>query len=107
VLVNSANPAVKDRVLAMNQLICSTVEGVTNTLGMEMRGDKPVKRRLRVNVDTCPSFVEALEKQAYDKNGEPDKTSGLDHVNDAAGYFVSYKFPIRGRAMQRVAIGGI
>jgi hypothetical protein len=107
VLVNSANPAVKDRVLAMNQMICSTVEGVTNTLGMEMRGDKPVKRRLRVNVDKCPSFVEALEKQAYDKNGEPDKTSGLDHVNDAAGYFVSYKFPIRGRAMQRVAIGGI
>jgi hypothetical protein len=90
VLVNASNPRVKDRVLAMNQLIHS--EG---------------KRRLLVNVDRCPSFVEALEKQAYDKNGEPDKTSGLDHVNDAAGYFVSYRYPIRGRGVQLVELGGI
>jgi hypothetical protein len=105
VLVNASNPAVKDRVLAMNQMICSEVEGAP--LGLEMRGGKPVKRRLRVNVDKCPMLVECLEKQAYDKNGEPDKTSGLDHSNDAAGYFIAYKFPVRGRAMQRVAIGGI
>lgn len=90
VLVASSNPAVKDRVLAMNQMIHS--EG---------------KRRLRVNVDTCPSFVEALEKQAYDKNGEPDKASGFDHLNDAAGYFMFHRFPVRTRTMQRVKIGGI
>lgn len=90
VLSNPSNPAVKDRVLAMNQLICS--EG---------------NRRLRVNVDRCPMFVECLEKQAYDKNGEPDKSGDLDHHNDAAGYFVSYRFPVKGRAMQRLAIGGI
>jgi hypothetical protein len=90
VLSNASNPRVKDRVLAMNQLIHS--EG---------------KRRLLINVDRCPSFVEALEKQAYDKNGEPDKTSGLDHVNDAAGYFVSYRYPIRGRGVQLVELGGI
>jgi hypothetical protein len=103
VLVNASNPAVKDRVLAMNQMICSEVEGPA----LEMRGGKPVKRRLRVNVDKCPMLVECLEKQAYDKNGDPDKTSGLDHSNDAAGYFIAYKFPVRGRAMQKVAIGGI
>lgn len=107
VLVNPANPWVKDRVSALNQLICSHAEGVTNPLGMEMHGDKPVKRRLRVNGDNCPGFVECLEKQAYDKNGEPDKTSGLDHVNDAAGYFVAYKFPVRGRGIQLVELGGI
>jgi Terminase RNaseH-like domain/Terminase large subunit, T4likevirus-type, N-terminal len=90
VLVAPSNPAVKDRVLSMNQMIHS--EGA---------------RRLKVNVDRCPSLVEGLEKQAYDKNGEPDKTSGLDHVNDACGYFIFYKFPVRGRAMQRVSIGGI
>lgn len=90
VLVAPSNPAVKDRVLAMNQMI--HCEG---------------KRRLKVNVDNCPSFVEALEKQAYDKNGEPDKTSGFDHLNDAAGYFIFYKFPVRGRGVQRVRIGGI
>lgn len=90
VLVATTNPAVKDRVLSMNQMIHS--EG---------------KRRLRVNVDTCPSFVEALEKQAYDKNGEPDKASGFDHLNDAAGYFMFHRFPVRTRTMQRVKIGGI
>jgi hypothetical protein len=90
VLCNPSNPAVKDRVLAMNQLIHS--EG---------------KRRLRVNVDKCPVFVESLEKQAYDKNGEPSKDGDLDHPNDAAGYFVSYRYPVKGRGMQRIAIGGV
>ena len=107
VLVAPSNPAVKDRILAMNQMICSVVDAPANTLGLEMRGDKQVIRRLRVNVDRCPAFVEGLEKQAYDKNGEPDKTSGLDHVNDAGGYAIFYKFPVRGRTMQPLKLGGI
>lgn len=74
VCVNPSNPAVKDRVLAMNKLLED--DGIA------------------VNVDRCPVFVEALEKQAYDKNGEPDKSAGHDHVNDAGTYFVAYKFPI-------------
>jgi phage terminase large subunit-like protein len=90
VLVAPSNPAVKDRVLSLNQMIHS--EGV---------------RRLHVNVDRCPGFVEGLEKQAYDKNGEPDKTSNLDHVNDAAGYFIFYRYPVRGRALKKLSLGGI
>lgn len=90
VFAPSANPPVKDRILAMNQMIHS--EG---------------KRRLRVNQDNCPAFVEGLEKQAYDKNGEPDKTSGFDHVNDAAGYFIHYKYPVVSRIARRAQIGGI
>lgn len=78
VRVNPANPRVKDRVLAVNKLIHS--EGV---------------RRYRVNPETCPELVESLEKQAYDKHGEPDKAGGLDHVVDAAGYFIAYRYPIR------------
>lgn len=74
---NPVNPAVKDRVLSMNAMIHSNGE-----------------RKFKVNGDRCPALVEALEKQAYDKNGEPDKTSGLDHVVDACGYFISYKFPV-------------
>lgn len=81
-----SNPAVKDRVLAVNQMISS--------------------RRLRVNPDKCPVLVECLEKQAYDKNGEPAKDSDLDHSPDALGYFISYRYPVRGRA-QRVSVGGI
>lgn len=107
VLAAASNPAVKDRVLAVNQMICAESEAPGSQLGLEMRGGRPVQRRLRVNVDRCPMFVECLEKQAYDKNGEPDKKAGFDHANDAAGYFIFYKFPVRGRSMQRVQIGGI
>jgi hypothetical protein len=80
VCVNASNPAVKDRVLSFNAQI--HLEG---------------KRRYRVNPQACPHLVEAMEKQAYDKHGEPDKTSGLDHVIDAAGYFVVYRYPIKKR----------
>lgn len=78
VRVNAANPRVKDRVLSVNKMIHS--EGA---------------RRYRVNPETCPELVESLEKQAYDKHGEPDKSAGLDHVVDAAGYFIAYRYPIR------------
>jgi len=90
ILAPSANPPVKNRILAMNQMI--HCEGV---------------RRLKVNVDRCPMLVEALEKQAYDKNGEPDKTSGLDHINDACGYMIHYRYPVAGKSISRIRIGGV
>lgn len=69
-----ANPPVKDRILAVNTAFA--------------------KGKLFVNDAKCPTFAEALEQQAYDKNGEPDKTSGLDHHPDAGGYFVHQKMPV-------------
>lgn len=48
-----------------------------------------------VNVERCPTYALSLEQQAYDKNGEPDKSSGLDHPIDAGGYFVVRQFPIK------------
>lgn len=80
--VNSRNPFVKDRVLAFNAMI--------------VRDDE---RRYRVNPETCPQLVESLEKQSYNKQGEPDKASGLDHIVDAAGYFVAYRYPLSKPAM--------
>ncbi|WP_369081323.1 hypothetical protein, partial [Streptobacillus moniliformis] len=44
--------------------------------------------------DKCPEYTDALEQQAYDKNGMPDKEGGFDHVNDAGGYFIAKRFPI-------------
>lgn len=76
--VGTTNPAVKDRVNAVNALVLNAEN----------------KRRLRVNTRLCPVFTEALEQQAYDKNGEPDKTTGHDHPNDAAGYFLVKQWPI-------------
>jgi hypothetical protein len=91
VLAPNANPAVKDRVMAVNAMLGGA--------------DKP--RKLKINLDRCPGLVEAFEKQAYDKNGEPDKTSGLDHVTDAAGYFIHYKYPIARTVAQRIQIVGL
>lgn len=86
VLVNHANPAVKDRVLSVNK--------------------KLEDRTLKINPDTCPELVESLEKQAYDKNGEPDKSSGYDHVIDGLGYMISYRYPIM-RPMSRIKVVGL
>ena len=76
--VNSTNPAIKDRINAMNGLIL-------NSQG---------ERRYFVNPIRCPKLVAALEQQAYDKFGMPDKSSGVDHVIDAAGYYVAYRYPV-------------
>jgi hypothetical protein len=89
VLAPRTNPFVKDRVLAVNQLILH----------------KDV-RRLRVNPDKCPTVVEGLEQQAYNKNGEPDKSASHDHINDALGYFISYKFGIARGPVRLVAFNG-
>ena len=80
VCTQSANPPVKDRINAMNAMFC-------NALG---------ERRYMVNPVMCPSYVEALEQQPWATNGEPDKTTGLDHINDAAGYFIVKEYPIVG-----------
>jgi len=80
VSVNSVNPFVRDRVLAVNAKIFSN--GV---------------RGMFVNQTTCPEFTRSLEQQAYDNNGEPDKSAGLDHIVDAGGYFIANAFPVRNR----------
>jgi hypothetical protein len=89
VLANPSNPFVKDRVLSVNRMISSGG-----------------KRRLLVNADLCPSYAEVLEKQAYDKNGEPDKTSGFDHANDAGGYFIAFRFPVVNGRVQKPKVSG-
>jgi hypothetical protein len=47
-----------------------------------------------VNTKRCRHYTEALEQLTYDKNGKPDKDSGLDHITDAGTYFIEYEFPI-------------
>lgn len=69
-----SNPRIKDRVLAVNRAFGNGA--------------------LFVNPDTCPETARCLEQQAYDKNGEPDKSAGLDHQNDAFGYPVAFEMPV-------------
>lgn len=63
-------------------------------------------RTLLVNTSACPELTRTLEQQAYDKNGDPDKKAGLDHMADAAGYFIEYVFPIRDRVTGRMRLVG-
>ena len=82
VRANPANPAVRDRVNAVNKIM----------------------PQWRVNTDACPVLVESLEKQAYDKNGEPSKDGGHDHACDALGYHIAYRWPIQRRVATVTAL---
>ncbi|MGE0209886.1 MAG: terminase family protein, partial [Lysobacteraceae bacterium] len=77
VRVNPSNPTVRDRINA----VCAVLP------------------RWKIDTDTCPRLVQALEQQVYDRNGEPDKAAGHDHPADAAGYFIAHRWPIRRRAV--------
>jgi hypothetical protein len=68
------NPAVKDRILSANRAF---EQGL-----------------VWVNSKRCPEFTRCLEQQAYDKNGEPDKQSGHDHMTDAGTYPIAYEMPV-------------
>lgn len=79
-----SNPRVKDRILSVN-------------MGFQ-------KKNVWVNPDTCPETARCLEQQPYDKNGEPDKKTGLDHQNDAFGYTISYELPVIKPTMTQSAL---
>ncbi|WP_353192120.1 terminase family protein [Pandoraea pnomenusa] len=88
--VNSANPAVKDRVNAYNAMIL-------NAAG---------ERRFLINTHACPVTTEALEQQVWGEDGQPDKKTGHDHPNDANGYFIVKKWPIVKRMTTVSALSG-
>jgi hypothetical protein len=77
----NANPAVKDRV---------------NTLNVLFRD-----RRVTVDAAAAPVLTRALETQALDKHGDPDKRGDIDHGIDALGYLCHWQWPVhRPRANQ-------
>ena len=77
--VGSVNPAVADRIAAVNSAFCSGT-GV---------------RRLSVD-PACKRLIEGLRKHTY-KEGtrQPSKDTGYDHFNDALGYVVNHLYPLR------------
>lgn len=88
-VVDSTNPPVRSRVTSFNAAL------------MNASGD----RRYFVNVKKCPELAKCLEQQAYDKNGEPDKKQGLDHLPDAAGYCVYQLLPVVRPVVKGVRFG--
>lgn len=87
VRANPSSPSVKDRINATNKQF-------------ELA-------RLWVNARACPTIAKCLEGQVYDDNGEPDKTAGFDHQNDATTYPVVYENPIVHDRIVRVTVGGV
>lgn len=87
-VVDSSNPRVKDRIMSTEAMI------------LNGKGE----RHFFVNTHRCPKFTEGLEQQVYDKHGEPDKTAGVDHVNDAGTYPVVKLFPIVKRKIERIRL---
>lgn len=85
VIVNPSNPGVRDRINTMNAAFCNA------------SGD----RRYRVNVKRCPGYTQALEQQAW-KDGQPDKSSGWDHINESCGYFIAKLMPINTAPQMRI-----
>nr|BAR33557.1 terminase large subunit [uncultured Mediterranean phage uvMED] len=77
-----SNPAVRDRVLAVQGLLENS------------------KGQVRVQIsDKCKRLIECLELQSWNSKGEPDKEAGYDHLNDAFGYLVVREFsPLNARA---------
>jgi len=71
VKAGKSNPPIKDRINEMNRRFR--------------------KGEYFINTDTCLQYTDALEQLTYDKSGMPDKSSGFDHLIDAAGYFVWQK----------------
>ena len=77
-----SNPAIRDRVSAVQGLLCNGKGQV----------------RLQINA-SCKRMIECLELQSYTDKGEPDKDAGYDHMNDALGYLIWREFnPLFARA---------
>lgn len=74
VYAHGSNPLVKDRVIATNQAFS--------------------KGFLFINDERCPEYARCMEQLAYDKNGEPDKKSNIDHLPDAGTYPIAYEMPV-------------
>jgi len=74
----ATNPAVRDRINAVNGLLSHN--------------------RLFINHAKCPETATALESQGYNERGEPEKFNthpAIDDWNDSLGYCISFLYPIR------------
>lgn len=78
------NPLVRDRVTAVNAAF--------------------ENKNLMINEATAPQIAEAVEQQTYNKQGVPDKTTGLDHRNDALGYVTYWFFSLRRPKLSTIGV---
>ena len=77
--VKNINPPVKDRIAAVNASL------------------KSVDGSIKLTIDPkCRNLIKCISSQTYKEGTQiPDKSSNLDHMNDALGYLVHWISPIR------------
>lgn len=82
------HPFVQDRVNAVNAKLYSATGQVT----------------LRIN-ESCRNMIESLEQVIYKEGStEIDKSLNKEHIADALGYVIEYRFPIKDYKMMGVNI---
>lgn len=80
------HPRIADRVNSVNKMLL-TADGTI---------------RMRVS-DKCKHLIASLEQTIYKEGGrEIDKQMSVEHITDAAGYFIEYEFPAR-----KIEVAGI
>ena len=79
ILFRPKAPLVRDRIASVNRLIC----------------DATGRRRLFVD-PSCKTLIQCFEQLIY-KEGttEPDKSMNIEHIGDAAGYPLEYRYPVK------------
>jgi hypothetical protein len=77
VKAKAKNPPILDRVNSVNAKLMTA----SGEIG------------LKINTSKCPQLVRGLEQQGW-VDGLPDKSSGVDHVLDAFGYFLYFNYPL-------------
>lgn len=83
----SKNPPVKDRINSVNNLF--------------------YRDEFLINIYKCPETAKALEQQAYNEKGEPEKFNGagtVDDRNDAVGYPIHHIFGITKHTTSSISI---
>ena len=78
VRVGRTNPAVLDRIAAVNSRLCSGTG----------------QRYIRIN-KKCRNLIKSLTSQVYKEGTRIPEKTGDDHMNDALGYCVAWHWPIR------------
>jgi hypothetical protein len=78
VRVGRSNPAVLDRIAAVNSRLCSSTG----------------QRMVLVN-KKCRSLIKCLTSQTYKEGTRVPDKDGSDHLNDALGYLIAWHWPVR------------
>lgn len=65
------------------------------------------ERHVYICKKRCPHLVDSLNGFVFKENGEPDKSTGFDHITDAMAYEIAYKLPLIKSRLYRTKMYGV